>query len=103
MKYLHNPSQAHIKGGKRILRYLAGSKYLAIKFEKGNGERQSLHGYSDANFANYDMPGYRSHSGWVFFLSGGLLSSSSKLQNTVALSTTECELYGLCMATIEAV
>ncbi|TQS35587.1 hypothetical protein Golomagni_03988 [Golovinomyces magnicellulatus] len=80
MRYLHNPSQAHIKGGKRILRYLAGTRYLAIKFESG----------------------YGSHSGWLFFLGGGVISSSSELQTTVALSTTESELYGLCMAAREA-
>ncbi|KAI6244655.1 hypothetical protein HI914_07248 [Erysiphe necator] len=102
MRYLHNPSPAHIKGGRRILRYLAGTKYLAIKFERGEGDRQKLCGYSDANFANYDKAGYRSHSGWLFFLSGGVISSSSKLQSTVALSTTESELYGLCMAAREA-
>ncbi|KAI6245939.1 Secreted RxLR effector protein [Erysiphe necator] len=82
---------SHIKGGRRILRNLAGTKYLAIKFERGEGDRQKLCGYSDANFANYDKAGYRSHSGWLFFLSGGVISSSSKLQSTVALSTTECK------------
>ncbi|KAI1006752.1 hypothetical protein K3495_g1466 [Podosphaera aphanis] len=103
MRYLHNPSPAHINGGKRILRYLAGTRFLAIKFNKGeNGDLYKLHGYSDANFANIEKSGFKSHSGWLFFLSGGVISSSSKLQTTVALSTTESEIYGLCMAAKEA-
>ncbi|KAI0990851.1 hypothetical protein K3495_g17336 [Podosphaera aphanis] len=46
--------------------------------------------------------GCKSHSGWLFFMSGGVISSSSKLQTTVALSSTESELYGICMAAREA-
>ncbi|KAI1000346.1 hypothetical protein K3495_g7849 [Podosphaera aphanis] len=100
MRYLHNPSPAHIKGAKRIFRYLAGTKLYAIKFDRGeNDYRHKLHGYSDANF---DKSGYKSHSGWLFFLSRGIISSSSKLQTTVALSTTEAELYRLCMTARQA-
>ncbi|KAI1006705.1 hypothetical protein K3495_g1520 [Podosphaera aphanis] len=62
MRYLHNSSPAHIKGAKRILRYLAGTGFYAIKFDRGeNDYRHKLHGYSDANFANFDKSGYKSH------------------------------------------
>ncbi|KAI6250925.1 Secreted RxLR effector protein [Erysiphe necator] len=85
IRYLHNPSPAHLKARKRILRYLAGTRYLAIKFSKDANDRHKLHGYSDANLANFDLEGYKSHSGWLFYLSGGIISASSKLQSTVAL------------------
>ena len=102
MRYLHNPSPAHIRGAKRILKYLSGTIYHAIKFDKMTGDKFDLHGYSDANFANYDKAGFKSHSGWLFFMSGGVISSSFKLQTTVALSTRESELYGICMAARQA-
>ncbi|KAI1000077.1 hypothetical protein K3495_g8123 [Podosphaera aphanis] len=63
MRYLHNPSAAHSKAGKRILRYLAGTKYLAIKFDEGTDDHLKLHGYTDANFANLDKNGCKCHSG----------------------------------------
>ncbi|KAI0996596.1 hypothetical protein K3495_g11587 [Podosphaera aphanis] len=102
MRYLHNPSRIHTKAGKRILRYLAGTKYLAIKFEKGTDDHLKIYSYSDANFADFDTAGSKSHSGWLFFMSGGVISSSSKLQTTVSLSSTESELYGIGMAAREA-
>ncbi|RKF63364.1 Retrovirus-related Pol polyprotein from transposon RE1 [Erysiphe neolycopersici] len=98
MRYLHNPSPAHIRGARQILRYLSGTIHFAIKFDKMKGDQFDLYGYSDANFANYDKAGFKPHSGWLFFMSSEVISSSSKLQTTVALSSTESELYGICMA-----
>ena len=49
-----------------------------------------LKGYSDADYAG-DLVNRKSTSGMVQFLGSCLLSSCSKKQNTVALSTAEAE------------
>lgn len=104
MRYLTNPSQQHVQAAKRILKYLRGTKYYAIIFgiPVDNLDSMNLHGYSDASHASNDITTWRSHSGWAFFFCGGLVLVSSKRQTTVALSSTEAELYGLCKAAQEA-
>jgi hypothetical protein len=62
----------------------------------------TLHGYTDADYASNDKFKWRSTSGWVFFLCGGVISHSAKRQDCVALSTTESEVFGLCKAAQEA-
>jgi hypothetical protein len=89
----------------RVLRYIAGTKTLAIvyggnaiKDDVDNGE---LHGYSDSDFAG-DIEYRKSTSGYVFFFAGGVISCQSKRQTVTALSTTEAEYYALYKAVMEA-
>ena len=102
-RYLINPSEQHKKAAKRLLRYLKGTKDFAQSY--GNEmefDGFNLHGYSDSNWASADITTWRSHSGWVFILNGGVVSASSKRQTTIALSSTEAELYAMCKAAQEA-
>jgi hypothetical protein len=53
-----------------------------------------LHGYSDANYAN-SVDDRRSVAGFVTFMWNSPISWSSKLESTIALSTTEAEYMAL--------
>ena len=64
-------------------------------------ERARLHGFSDADFAG-DATTRRSTAGFVFLIGDAPISWRSKLQSSVALSTTESEYIALSHATQEA-
>jgi hypothetical protein len=70
-----------------------------IKFD-GNALGE-LTGYSDADFGG-DPDKRRSTTGYVFTMAGGAISWASKLQPTVAASTTEAEYMAAAHATKEA-
>jgi hypothetical protein len=72
---------------KWVLRYLRGTCDYCITYNSG---RELVYGYVDFDFAG-DLDKRRSTSGYVFTLAGGAISWMSKLQNIVALSTTEAE------------
>jgi hypothetical protein len=102
--YTANPSLQHVGAVKRILRYLKGTKNLAIKYsaESHNvqGNTNLFHGYADAAYANMDD--LKSTSGYVFIVGGGAITWRSKKQTTVALSSTEAEYVALSEAGREA-
>src|SRR5665213_2460535 len=106
-QFASNPMTLYHQATKRILRYLKGMINLKLNFgEKLNSGEESqsptLIGYSDANWGN-DVSTRRSTTGYIFFLSGGAISWSSKRQATVALSSTEAEYMALTQATKEAI
>jgi hypothetical protein len=70
---------------KWVLWYLRGTSDYYITYCSG---RALVCGYVDSDFAG-DLDKRRSTSGYVFTLVGGAISWMSKLQNIVALSTTE--------------
>lgn len=71
-----------------MLQYLRGTSDYCITYNNS----EFVCGYLDSNFAG-DLDKGRSTSGYVFTLVGGAraISWMSKLQNIVALSTTEAE------------
>ena len=72
---------------KRVLRYVKDTFDATIAMGKLKDE--GLVGYFDA--AHADVSNKRSTCGYVFLLFGSLISWASKVQRTVALSTTEAE------------
>ena len=92
-RYMAKPSTAHWQAGLSVLRYIAGTADYGINFT-GNFSDTSptLHllGYCDADYAG-DMDTRRSTTGYVFIFNSGAISWSSRLQPTVAASTTEAE------------
>jgi hypothetical protein len=64
--------------------------------------RAELVGYADASFAA-DPVTRRSHTGYVFMLSGAAVQWRSKQQSLVTLSTAEAEYVALCAASKDAV
>ena len=94
-----NPTESHITGIKRVMRYLNGTRNRGIRYSKSHG--LDLRGYSDSDYAG-DRDKAKSTTGWVFFMAGGPVSWSSHRQSVVAQSTAEAEYYALNSATREA-
>jgi hypothetical protein len=109
----------HMVAAKRLLRYLKGTRTLGIKYGADQAQRHEAHlqdlgidlelgekvvlfGYSDSDWAN-DPDKRRSTTGYTFVLEGGSVSWMSKLQPTVARSSTDAEYMAACAATQEAV
>jgi hypothetical protein len=96
-RYCSNPSKAHEKALMRIQRYLKQTKNYGIIFGR---ERRGLFTYSDADHAG-DKDTRRSTTGYVSIIHGGAVGWKSRLQPTVALSTTEAEYMAIADATKE--
>jgi hypothetical protein len=91
----------HHAAAKHLLRYLKGTADRGIIYRRDSGPLR-LVGYSDADWgANVDTR--RSTTGYIFMLCGGPISWKSKLQPTVALSSTEAEYMALTAAAQEAI
>ena len=84
---------------KWVLRYLRVISDHCIIF---NGSEGPVCGYVDADYVG-DLDKIRSTTGYVFTLAGGAISWMSKLQDTVALSTTEAEYIVALDASKEAI
>ena len=97
-RYMSAPGESHWQALKGVMRYLAGTLDCGIVYTADGGE---IIGYCDADFAG-DIDTRRSTTGYVFTLCGGAVSWSSRLQPTVAASTTEAEYMAAAHATKEA-
>jgi len=87
-RFMSKWNSKHIAATKHTLRYLKGTKTLSLTFKR--------HVNSDTiGFANADWDGDKSNSrsttGYLFSCFGGLICWKSRLQPTVAMSTTEAE------------
>jgi hypothetical protein len=96
-RYMANPTVTHWQAAKGLLRYVSGTSSYGITFD---GELK-LDAYCDADYAG-DLDSRRSTTGYVFILGGGAISWSSRLQPTVAASTTEAEYMAAAYAIKEA-
>jgi hypothetical protein len=86
LQFLDNPGEAHWDAVKRVFRYLAGTKTLALTY---SGERHDLEGYTDADGVMQEHR--KAISGNAFLIDGGAISWSSRKQELVTLSTAEAE------------
>jgi hypothetical protein len=107
-QFSSNPSRSHFLAAKHVLRYLAGTRHLALEYGVTQPSApDSLRGFmrnlacSDADWAS-DSADRRSISGFCFFFEGSLVSWSAVKQRAVALSSTEAEYYALAHAFKEA-
>lgn len=100
--HLQSSGPQHLKAAKHTLHYIQGTRDLGIKFS-GYPEDNALKliGFSDASYGDNNETG-RSTTGYLFQLASGPVSWSSRLQPTVALSTTEAEYMAACATTCEA-
>ena len=101
--FMLEPTELHMAAAERVLRYLAGTKEVGLRFGSRNGDaagdsrgRQHVQvdicAFSDADWANNKVD-RKSVTGWVAKLNGDPVSWASKKQRTVALSSCESELY----------
>lgn len=97
-KFCAQPTEAHLTAVKRVLRYLSGTKDLALHYQKSE---KPIVGYSDADWAG-DCDDRHSTSGNLFVLGEGAICWASRKQPVVALSTAESEYIALSAAAQEA-
>jgi hypothetical protein len=81
------PTIAHWEAALGVVRYLVGTVDYGLTF---GGSSETLVGYCDGDYAK-DLDSRRSTTGYVFLMFGGVVSWSSRLQPTVAVSTVEAE------------
>ncbi|KAK6127010.1 hypothetical protein DH2020_039246 [Rehmannia glutinosa] len=84
-RFQSNPKESHLSAVKRIFRYLKDTISYGLFYPKN--EHFSLKRYSDSDYAG-NIDDRKSTSGSCQFLGDCLISSFSKKQNCVALSTT---------------
>ncbi|TFY51717.1 hypothetical protein EVJ58_g10419, partial [Rhodofomes roseus] len=87
-KFSSNPSKEHMKFAYYVLRYLQGTKELALCYD--GGSNSGLIAYSDSDWAE-DRDDRHSTSGFVFLMANCVVSWVSRRQPTVSLSSTEAE------------
>ena len=102
------PTRAHFIIAKHVLRYLAGTRTLALCLGAPSPRiPSSLSGYmqnvgcSDADWASNTVD-RKSVSGYSFYFQGSLVSWSAVKQKSIALSSTEAEYYAMSHAFKEA-
>ena len=100
-RFQSDPSVYHWTLAKHILRYLQGTRNRGLTFSPGDGDAGVVRGYVDASWGE-DPSTRKSQSGFVFTLGNAAISWKSKLQTTVALSSTEAEYLALSAAVKEA-
>ena len=96
------PTQTHLSGAKRVLKYLKGTDTHGIHFPVHTTMGDDLVCHADADWAT-DKESRRSTTGWCVHYNGGLPRWRSRLQTSVALATGEAEYIALCDATKEVV
>ncbi len=97
-QYCSNSGPTHCSLVVQVLRYLFGILEFGIIFQADSSDE--LVGYTDSDYAG--LVDCRKSTGRYIFMLSGPLSHQLKLQNTVALSSTEAEYMAACEAGKEA-
>jgi len=91
-RFMHSPSEEHMKAVMHILQYLKSSPGKGILFTKG--DTLNIEGYTDADWAG-SIDDRRSTAGYLTFVGGNLVTWQSKKQEVVARSSAEAEYRGM--------
>ena len=98
-RFMHCPSELHMRAAKRILRYIKGTCSFGVKFMQC--KTLKLHGFSDSDWGGF-IDDMKSTSGFCFNLGSAIFSWSSKKQSIVAQSTVEAEFIAATAAVNQA-
>ena len=98
-RFMHCPSELHMRAAKRILRYIKGTCSFGVKFMQC--KTLKLHGFSDSDWGGF-IDDMKSTSGFCFNLGSAIFSWSSKKQSIVAQSTAEAEFIAATAAVNQA-
>lgn len=98
-RHCEAPEPQHWQAVCRIFKYLVGTKDFALEFKQCDDIK--LEAFADANWGG-DLETRRSTTAYIMFFAGPV-SWRSCLQRSVALSTAEAELMGVCDASKEVV
>ena len=83
---MHAPAESDFASGKRVLRYLKGTKFYGLNF---NNKNQHLFAYSDSSYA--EEKDLKSVGGYVTMCGGAAVSWKSTKQPIIAQSSMEAE------------
>jgi hypothetical protein len=95
-RHMHAPTEDDMMNGKRVLRYLKGSRTLALNY---NQKDQELVAYSDSSYAEEEDR--KSVGGYVTLQAGAAITWKSTKQRIVAQSSMEAEYIALAEAAKE--
>ena len=98
-RFMSNPGKEHWEGVKWLLRYLKGTSKVTLCFRR---KKVVLEGFADADLGGCADSG-KSTTGYVFTIGGTAISWMSRLQKSVALSTTEAEYMAIAEAAKELI
>lgn len=96
-RFSHNPGTAHERAAKHCIRYLYGTRFLALQ---ADGLSNQFECFSDASFAD-DLDDRKSSQGYLIRLFGLPIHWKAGRQDTVTTSSTEAELLALSSAAKE--
>lgn len=99
-RFLNAHNIQHHKAANHVLKYLKHTAEIGITYH--STQKFELIGYSDSDWAS-DVLTRRSTTGYLFMCAGGPVSWKSRLQPTVALSSSEAEYMALSQAAQEAI
>ena len=91
-RHTSSPTSEHWRAALHVLSYLYTTRHMGITYHRSpnSGSAFTVSGLCDADYGG-DPGSRRSTTGYVFRGAGGAITWSSKLQPTVAASTTEAE------------
>ncbi|KAJ9551831.1 hypothetical protein OSB04_015876 [Centaurea solstitialis] len=98
-RFMSDPGREHWEAVKWLLRYLKGTSNMGLCFK---GKDSVLRGYTDADLGGSKKT-FKSTTGYIFTVGGTAVSWMSRLQKSVALSTTEAEYMAVAEASKELV
>jgi transposase InsO family protein len=88
-RFLTNPGKEHWAAVKHLLRYLKGTKHLKLVYSPAERTHPFVT-FSDADHGGH-RDNKRSTAGFVSLVAGAAVHWSSRIQHSVALSSTEAE------------
>ena len=103
-RYNANPKKSHWNALRGTLKYLHGTENKTLVFQATDEnvtKHITVNAYSDADYAG-EKSSRRSRTGYVIQTMGSLVAWQSKMQPTIAISTTEAE-YQAATATVKEV
>jgi len=90
-RHLSRPNEKCFTALTHLLRYLAGTPELGIRYHFGNETTLTLETYADSTFGGEHEDKAKSQGGYTVHFGGGPIDWSSKLQSVIALSSAEAE------------
>ncbi|XP_049360646.1 secreted RxLR effector protein 161-like [Solanum verrucosum] len=99
-RFMQQPLKVYYGAAKKVLRYIAGTLDFGIWYSKT--DNFILCGYTNSDWAS-SLDDRRSVSANVFTLGSGVVTWSSKKQDTTSLSTSEAEYIAATSAACQAI
>jgi hypothetical protein len=99
-KVMDGANRNHYKLLLRVIKYTLDTKRTVLKLKPDKNKERILEGYADSDHAG-DCDNRRSVTGYIILYAGVLIAKKSRVQKTVALSSTEAEYYAYSEATAE--